>query len=216
MGAAQLIAYPASSPPPTPSSCSSRSPLAVLDICPFPTLVVFDLASGDRKQLAQANGCFHPERPDANTSGGVSFVASQPRVPEHARLPTRYCAWDRGCPYGPLGVANIKGLHCEVVGRALRSLRALRHVLGTWHMPSWNMALRQLRACVTLSAVAEDSDAPWRSLHWTVLAAQVGLPQWEREGGPRVNWVGEVECGRRRRAMSENQPVGRALQLCWS
>jgi hypothetical protein len=42
------------------------------------------VAASWRKPLS----AFHLERPDANTSGQVSFVASQPRVPEHARLPT--------------------------------------------------------------------------------------------------------------------------------
>jgi hypothetical protein len=55
----------------------------------------------------------HPERPDANTSGQVRFVASQPRVPEHARLPTLSWCEIEAALQGPLGVANIRRLRCE-------------------------------------------------------------------------------------------------------
>jgi hypothetical protein len=72
----------------------------------------------------------HPEWPDANTSGQVSFVASQPRVPVHARLPTLGERGIEAALQGPLGVTDVVDFVAKPGMSTQRSLRALCHVLG--------------------------------------------------------------------------------------
>jgi hypothetical protein len=67
------------------------------------------LASGNRSRVQGHPAAIHPEWPDANTSGQVSFVASQPRVPVHARPPTLSEHGIEAALQGPLGVTDMVG-----------------------------------------------------------------------------------------------------------
>jgi hypothetical protein len=53
---------------------------------------------------------------------------------------------------GRSGWLTLIGFVAKPRGGAQRSLQAVCHVLGAGDMPSWNMALRQFKTCVTLSA----------------------------------------------------------------
>lgn len=118
-------------------------------------------------------------------SGQVSFVASQQRVPGHAKLPTLVKRGIEAALEGPLGVADeqLRKASLQSLGR-MRPLQTRCHLVGVGDTRCRDNELRQWMPCVTFSAV------PMKVTHARAGAlAQVLL---ELAGAP---WIAAGDCG---------------------